>query len=169
MPKNLTRRRFMASSAAVGVGLASAVQPSTVTSQSPNEKLSFACIGMGGQMRGYLIPELRKLEQQIVAICDVDTRQRETALEIKGLSDARAYHDYRELLDKESGVDAVIIATPDHWHVPICQAALASGKHVYCEKPLAHSIAECRTLEKLALSHPNLATQTGLFHRRLST
>lgn len=129
--------------------------------QSPNERLQFACIGMGGQMRGYLIPELFKLDQRIVAICDVDKRQRDSALQVKGLEDARAYHDYRELLDKEKGVDAVIIATPDHWHVPICQAALQAGKHVYCEKPLAHSVAECHLLEKLARENPKLATQTG--------
>lgn len=112
-------------------------------------------------MRGYLIPELSKLDQQIVAICDVDQRQLDSALKVKGLEETRTYHDYRELLDKEKGVDAVIIATPDHWHVPICQAALQAGKHVYCEKPLAHSVAECRALEKLALDHPQQATQTG--------
>ena len=112
-------------------------------------------------MRGYLIPELGKIGQQIVAICDVDKRQLDSALQINGLTQAKPYHDYRELLDKESGVNAVIIGTPDHWHVPICKAALQAGKHVYCEKPLAHSIAECHALEKLALSHPKLATQTG--------
>ncbi|MEI6538635.1 MAG: Gfo/Idh/MocA family oxidoreductase, partial [Planctomycetota bacterium] len=161
MTHQLSRRRFVETAAAIGIGLPTMLPLRSLAGQSPNERLSFACIGMGGQMRGYLIPELAKLEQQIVAICDVDKRQRESALEIKGLSQARAYHDYRDLLDKETGVDAVIIATPDHWHVPICQAALASGKHVYCEKPLAHSVAECRALEKLALSHPKLATQTG--------
>ncbi len=161
MSRKLSRRRFVQSAAVLGIGLPTILPSGILTGQSPNERMSFACIGMGGQMRGYLIPELAKLDQQIVAICDVDKRQRDSALQIKGLTDARSYHDYRELLDKESGVDAVIIATPDHWHVPICQAALQTGKHVYCEKPLAHSVAECRALEKLATSHPNLATQTG--------
>ena len=157
----LSRRQFIQSAAAIGIGLPTILPSGILRGQSPNERLSFACIGMGGQMRGYLIPELAKLDQQIVAICDVDQRQRESALQIKGLSRARVYHDYRELLDQEKGVDAVIIGTPDHWHVPISQAALAHGKHVYCEKPLAHSIAECRSLETLAKSHPKLATQTG--------
>ena len=155
----LSRRRFLQSAAAVGIG--PALLSSRAFAKSPNDRLSFACIGMGGQMRGYLIPELSKLDQQIVAICDVDKRQRDSALQIKGLADARTYHDYRELLEKEKDVDAVIIATPDHWHVPVCQAALQAGKHVYCEKPLAHSVAECRALEKLAKDHPKLATQTG--------
>ncbi len=161
MPHKLSRRQFVQSAAAIGIGLPTILPSGISFGQSPNEKLSFACIGMGGQMRGYLIPELSKLDQQIVAICDVDQRQRDSALKIKGLEEARTYHDYRELFEKEKGVDAVIIATPDHWHVPICRAALQAGKHVYCEKPLAHSVAECRALEKLALDHPKQATQTG--------
>ena len=161
MPHKLSRRRFVQAAAAAGIGLPTILPSGILAGQSPNERLSFACIGMGGQMRGYLVPELGKIDQQIVAICDVDQRQRDSALQAKGLTNAKSYHDYRELLDKETGVDAVIIATPDHWHVPICQAALQAGKHVYCEKPLAHSIAECRALEKLAKSHPKLATQTG--------
>lgn len=156
-----SRRQFIQSATAAGIGLPTILPSLAVGAPAVKERLSFACIGMGGQMRGYLVPELRKLDQQIVAICDVDKRQRDSAQEIKGLETAKSYHDYRELLDKETGVDAVIIATPDHWHVPICQAALQSGKHVYCEKPLAHSVAECRALESLAKSHPDLATQTG--------
>ena len=161
MNHKLSRRRFVQAAAAAGIGLPTILPSGVVVGASPNERLSFACIGMGGQMRGYLVPELNKIDQQIVAICDVDKRQRDSALQAKGLTNARAYHDYRELLDKETGVDAVIIATPDHWHVPICEAALKAGKHVYCEKPLAHSIAECRALEQLAKSHPKQATQTG--------
>lgn len=158
---SLSRRHFIQSAAAIGIGLPNILPSRAFGAPSPNERLSFACIGMGGQMRGYLMPELAKIDQQIVAICDVDKRQRDSALQAKGMAEARTYHDYRELLDKEQDVDAVIIATPDHWHVPICQAALERGKHVYCEKPLAHSVAECHALQKLATSHPRLATQTG--------
>ncbi len=75
-------------------------------------------------MRGSLVPELTKIDQQIVAICDVDKRQRDSAFQAIGLTNVKAYHDYRELLDKETGVGAVIISAPDHWHFPICQAAL---------------------------------------------
>lgn len=160
MSHRLSRRRF-SQTAMAGLGLPMILPSWLLAGQSPNERLSFACIGMGGQMRGYLVPELNKLDQTIVAICDVDQRQLNSALQVNELKQARPYRDYRELLDKESGVDAVIIGTPDHWHVPICEAALKAGKHVYCEKPLAHSVAECRALEKLALSHPTLATQTG--------
>jgi predicted dehydrogenase len=161
MPHKVSRRRFVQAAGAVGIGLPTILPSKIWAGPSPNEHLSFACIGMGGQMRGYLVPELGKIDQQIVAICDVDRRQLDSALQAKGLTDARTYHDYRELLDKETGVDAVIIATPDHWHVPICEAALRAGKHVYCEKPLAHSVAECRALEMLATNYPKLATQTG--------
>lgn len=158
--RKLSRRRFVQSAAAIGVSLPTII-PSRVFADPPSERLRFACIGMGGQMRGYLLPELSKLDQQIVAICDVDQRQIDNALQLKNLANAKPYRDYRDLLEKERDVDAVIIGTPDHWHVPICQAALEAGKHVYCEKPLAHSVAECRALEKLAAAHPKLATQTG--------
>ena len=160
MSYRVSRRRF-SQTAMAGLGLPMMLPSGLLAGQSPNERLSFACIGMGGQMRGYLVPELNKLDQTVVAICDVDQRQLDSALQVNELKQARPYRDYRDLLDKESGVDAVIIGTPDHWHVPICEAAMKAGKHVYCEKPLAHSVAECRALEKLALSHPTLATQTG--------
>lgn len=83
--KMLTRRDFVQSAAAAGIGLPTILPSRLFAEPSPNQRLSFACIGMGGQMRGYLIPELAKIDQQIVAICDVDKRQRDSALETKGL------------------------------------------------------------------------------------
>ena len=160
MSHRVSRRRF-AQAAAASVGLPMILPSGLLAGPLPNDKLSFACIGMGGQMQRYLVPELNKLDQAVVAICDVDHKQLDVSLQVNGLKQARPYRDYRELLDRESDVDAVIIATPDHWHVPICEAALKAGKHVYCEKPLAHSVAECRALENLALRYPQLATQTG--------
>ena len=159
MSRLLSRRRFVQSSAVASAALPACM--SWAAEPSADKPLTFACIGMGGQMRNYLVPELAKLDQQIVAICDVDRQQIEAARKMGELAEARVYADYRDLLAKESGVDGVIIGTPDHWHVPICRAALAAGKHVYCEKPLAHSVAECRALEKLAIDHPRQATQTG--------
>ena len=156
-----SRRRFLHSATVLGGGLAFALTGRRVRAASPNDRLAIACIGMGGHMRGYLLPELAKIDQQIVAICDVDQRQLDAALATDQLREARTYRDYRELLAKEADVDAVVIATPDHWHVPVSRAVLESGRHVYCEKPLAHSVAECRVIEDLARSHPNRATQTG--------
>ena len=161
MPKSkITRRQFAHSTAGLAAGLWIGASKRAL-SDSPNSRLQIACIGMGGQMRGYLAPELGKVDQRITAICDVDQRQLEGARSDERLKEATAYRDYRELLEKERNVDAVVIGTPDHWHVPIAIASLESGKHVYCEKPLAHSVAECRALEAAARSRPNLATQTG--------
>lgn len=158
----LNRRRFVKTAAAATIAAPTIVSATAVAGPSPNDRLSFACIGMGGQMQGYLIPELSKVDQQVVAVCDVDKRQIASAkARRQEVAGAREYRDYRELLEKETDVDAVIIGTPDHWHVPVSLAAMNQGKHVYCEKPLAHSVAECQALEELALANPDIATQTG--------
>jgi predicted dehydrogenase len=155
-----SRRRFLHTATVLG-GASVVAGPRRTRAASPNDRLAIACIGMGGHMGNYLLPELAKIDQQIVAICDVDQRQLDAVRNTDQLRDARTYRDYRELLDKEADVDAVVVATPDHWHVPVSRAVLESGRHVYCEKPLAHSVAECRVIEDLARNHPNLATQTG--------
>ena len=78
----------------------------------------------------------------------------------KNLADARDYTDYRVLLEKEKSLDAVIVATPDHWHAPLCTAAIQAGKHVYCEKPLTHTIGEARKLRQLVKTS-KVVTQMG--------
>lgn len=127
----------------------------------PSTKLNFACIGLGGQMNS-LLKELLFLEQNIVALCDVDETRIEAARKTHGapLTKAKTYKDYRKLLEREKLVDAVVIATPDHWHAAIASRAILSGKHVYCEKPLAHTVAEARHLRELARKS-KVVTQTG--------
>lgn len=125
-------------------------------------RLGIGCIGMGGQMDG-LIRWANNVGGRIDAICDVDTEQmkkmKETRPEICGNS--RVYADYRELLKNEKEIVGVIIATPDHWHAPIIKCAMAAGKHVYCEKPLTHTVSEAREIRELARNRPSLITQTG--------
>lgn len=122
----------------------------------PSERLNIAGIGVGG--RG--ADDLKELEDQnIVALCDVDwARAAETFNRYPG---ARRYRDFREMLDREGkAIDAVVVATPDHTHAVACMAAIRQGKHVYCEKPLTHSVHEARALAEAAREH-RVATQMG--------
>ena len=132
-----------------------------VTGPSPYQRLNLACIGLGNQMRS-LLGEIATLDQNVVALCDVDEKHIAGTRKALGerLAGATAYKDYRQLLDREKSVDAVVIATPDHWHASICTAAIRAGKHVYCEKPLTHTVGEARLLGALARKS-KVATQTG--------
>ena len=102
----------------------------------------------------------------LVALCDPDqemiNKAREDALSAGGdaTKSAKAYEDYRQLLDNPASFDAVLVGTPDHWHAPLCKAFMKSGKHVYCEKPLTHSVAEARELRELARTS-GVVTQMG--------
>ena len=94
----------------------------------------------------------------IAALCDVDEAY--AAHTVKEYPGRPFYKDYRVMLDNEKGLDAVMCATPDHWHAPISLAAMRLGKHVYCEKPLAHTIAEVRAMRRAALEK-KVITQVG--------
>ena len=102
----------------------------------------------------------------LAALCDPDAAQiekaRGDALQSGGeaTKNAKAFEDYRKLLDDAASFDAVLVATPDHWHAPLCKALMKAGKHVYCEKPLTHSVAEARELRELARSG-KVMTQMG--------
>ena len=129
---------------------------------APANPLKIAVIGCGGQgrsdMRNFL-----QLKERIVALCDVDEAQIAGARKAGGeaVASAKSYTDYRKLFEDEKTFDTVLIATPDHWHAPIAKLAMKMGKHVYCEKPLTHSIAEARELGELARSLPKVVTQLG--------
>lgn len=129
--------------------------------RKPSARLNIAFIGMGGQIQGH-VSRVLELGHNVAALCDVDARQIEASQKQHGgrAAKAAAYRDYRVLLDKEKSIDAVVIATPDHWHAPICRAAMQAGRHVYCEKPLTHTIAEARQLREMSRVS-KVVTQTG--------
>jgi predicted dehydrogenase len=121
----------------------------------PSEKLNIAGVGIGGRGEGDL-DEVGS--ENIVALCDVDDKC--AAKVFKKYPNAQKYHDFRKMLDKEKNIDAVVIATPDHNHAVVSMAAIKRGKHVYCEKPLAHSIYEVRKVTEAA-REAGVATQLG--------
>lgn len=165
MNNKLNRRTFirkMSATAVASIVAAPLVLNSRLfAADSANNRLNIACIGLGGQMQG-LMKGAAELNQNIVALCDVDSKRITASRKNLGAAGekATAYKDYRELLAKEKSVDAVIIATPDHWHAAICVAAIKAGKHVYCEKPLTHTIGEARQLAAVA-KESKVVTQTG--------
>ncbi len=129
---------------------------------SPNSRLNHACIGVGG-MGGNDMGNFKSHDGvQIVAICDVDKNHLDKAAE--KVPGARRYTDWRELLAKEGDrIDSVNVSVPDHMHAMIVLDAINRGKHVYCQKPLCHDVAECRALTK-ATKKAGVVTQLGTQH-----
>ena len=158
----INRRTFLkqASLATAGVWLAGCATSSNRRARriGPNDKMYIGCVGIGGQGGG-VTAELVKFDDVVIAaLCDVDESY--AGKNIKKYPGRPFYKDYREMLDKEKNLDAVMIGTPDHWHAPISLAAMQLGKHVYCEKPLSHSIEEARLMERVA-RETGVVTQMG--------
>ncbi|WP_395089878.1 Gfo/Idh/MocA family protein [Armatimonas sp.] len=129
--------------------------------QPPRSRVNIAVIGIGGQ-GAYSIKELAKLQPttNFVALCDVDDKQAGKAYE--QFPGAKKFYDWRVMLDQMGkDIDAVVIATPDHTHFHPARQAILMGKHVYLEKPMAHSVWEVRELTKLA-AEKKVATQLGV-------
>jgi len=122
---------------------------------SPNSKLNIAGIGVGGQGASDLD---QVSSENIVALCDVDSDR--AANTFKKFPNAKRYKDFREMLDKEKNIDAVVVATPDHVHAIATMTAIKMGKHVYCEKPLTRTVSEARAIARAA-REAGVATQMG--------
>lgn len=158
MARRVTRRDFLYSTAAAGaVSAGYFVNPARGhESKSPNERLRIAAVGATGRA-GANIGEVAS--QEIVAIADVDEGRLEMGA--APYPNARKYRDFRDMLEKEAdAIDAVVVGTPDHSHAPAAALALRLKKHVYCEKPLTHTVYEARRLAELAKEN-NLVTQMG--------
>lgn len=169
-----TNRRTFIKSAAAAVA-APLILPSSVWGQGvrPSDKIVMGFIGMGKQNRGLLNNFMNQKNVQVVAVCDVDTTRRETAHQRvlehyaarpdSKVPECKAYVDFREIIERDD-IDAVCIATPDHWHAIPTIAALESGKDVYCEKPLTHNIHESVSVIQ-AVKKNNRVLQTGSMQR----
>ncbi|MBK73726.1 MAG: dehydrogenase [Verrucomicrobiales bacterium] len=147
---NFSRRKF------VGFGIASALAPSVVRGESPNGKLNMGIIGSGG--RGGANLNGVKAEN-IHTLCDINRKTLEAVQ--KRFKGAKTTTDWREVVSNPE-IDAVVISTADHHHAPAAIAAMRAGKHVYCEKPLAHTVQEARWMqEEYAKAKGKIATQMG--------
>ena len=146
-----SRRRFLSATAATAFGFT--LVPRHVLGgvgyTPPSDRVNVAGIGVGG-MGGGDIATVSKLGTNIVALCDVDEVR--AAGSFNAFPQARRYKDFRIMLEKEAKhIDAVTVGTPDHIHAVAAMAAVRAGKHVYVQKPMTHTLHECRTLTKAAL------------------
>lgn len=171
MPNPLNRRSFVQTVAAAATV---SILPATSLGayrgrQGPNDRLSIGLIGCGKMAKDYHLPELlRQPDVQITAVCEVDSTRRsffqnhvnqfysQAKQEFQG---CEAYHDFRDVLGRDD-IDAVCIATPDHWHAIPIIAACQAGKDVYCEKPLTLTIHEAHQCVLAARKHSRVV-QTG--------
>jgi predicted dehydrogenase len=158
MSHNTNRRRFLQAAAVTGVGYWVAGGVKAKASNSPNEKIAIASIGLGG--KGSSDSADAGAAAQMVAICDIDEGTLNNAGE-KRFPGAKRYTDFRKLLDEMGkSIDAVTVSTPDHTHAPAALMAMRMGKHCFCQKPLTHTIYEARLMAKVA-TEMKVATQMG--------
>jgi predicted dehydrogenase len=156
MTTTMTRRTMLKRSALSGVGVSLAPVVLRAQESSPNEKLNLAVIGCGNRGRANLNGVAG---ENLVALCDVDLRQAKNAYE--RFPKAKKYKDFRRMLDEvHAEIDAVVVSTPDHTHYPAAMTAMDLGKHLYCEKPMAHTVTEVRKMTEKA-REKKLTTQLG--------
>jgi len=150
-----TRRQFLYTTAIAGAALATGCASAKPRRLSSADKLNIGVVGAGG--KGSSDTD-HCASENIVALCDVDSSR--AASQLKKYPKAKYYQDWRVMLEKEKGLDAVIVSTPDHTHAAIAAAAMRMGKHIYCQKPLVQTVYEARLLRKLAKDY-GVVTQMG--------
>ena len=151
----MNRRDFLRQAGAYGAGFWAATRRGYAQGKSPAEKLTIGVVGVSGRGGANLSGVAG---QTIAALCDVDDQRLGAAAQ--KFPQARKYHDFRRMIEEGKDLDAVVVSTADHTHAPAAAMAIRAGKHVYCEKPLTHSVFECRTVIELAAKH-KVATQMG--------
>jgi predicted dehydrogenase len=151
---NLTRRSFLTRTT-----LAALAFPAVVRAKSPNSNLQIAVMGCKGQGLSDLTQIGSHPKAKFIGFCDVDSSRFADAL--KKFPETPTFGDWRQMFDQLGDtLDAVQVSTPDHWHAPITLAAMKRGKHVYCQKPLTHTVWEARQV-RLAAERAKVITQMG--------
>jgi hypothetical protein len=178
----LTRRAFLARTTAASLLAMRSVVPASVLGRdvaaAPSERISVGLIGIGAMGNGHLHILARGKDTQLVAVCDPDSVRREQAAQAVNdicaaqrgagsFQGCNPYNDYRELLARRD-IDAVVIATPDHWHALASIYAAQAGKHVYCEKPVSLTIHEGREMVQTVRRYARVF-QTGTQYRSIPT
>ena len=175
----MKRRQFLRQ--ATAVGLTFSIIPRHVLGRgftAPSDQITLGFIGLGKQTRGLANRFLDTTSVQIVAGCDVIKQKQDyfknwvsakyaEHREQEKFAGIKTYLDYQDLLNR-SDIDAVVVATPDHWHAIPSIEAMKAGKDVYCEKPLAHTIKEGRLMVKAAKKYGRIL-QTGSMQRSRET
>jgi predicted dehydrogenase len=154
MSSTLDRRRFLQNSLLAGITVGLGGRSRFAHAASPNEKLNLGIIGVANRGADNLAAVS---SENIVALCDVDNQYLDASAQ--RFSKAVRYNDFRKLLER-SDLDAVVISTPDHTHAPAALMALEAGLHVYCEKPLTHTVTEARWVAEAARRRKRV-TQLG--------
>jgi len=149
--KDKSRRDFLKKAGLISAGIT--IVPSSVISglgkKAPSDKLNIAGIGIGG--KGHVNIH-GMASENIVGLCDTDWKYADKCF--KEFPKAKKYWDWRKMLDEMGkSIDAIMVATADHTHAGVTATALTLGKHVYCQKPLTHTVYESRLLTKLAAKH----------------
>jgi predicted dehydrogenase len=182
-PGDLTRRKFVADAGKATLAVAAVAAPLVVPrrvlgrgQRAPSDQVNVAVVGFGAM--GCENALILAQTDRIGAVCDVDFayserlvanqvtdqhgKPRPEGVRLKEqFGKAKRYADFREMLAKERGIDAVVVATPDHLHAVVAKAAMDLGKHVYVQKPLTATVHEARILRERALANPKLVTQMG--------
>ncbi len=162
-----SRRQFLAATAAIAAPM---IIPASALGKdgavAPSERLTIGCIGTGNRGTNNMMAFHKKAETQIVAVCDVDKARREKAAELTEVGTESVYNDYRELLARDD-IDAVSIATPDHWHALNTVDAAKAGKDIFCEKPVSLCIDQGRKMAD-AVKQYDRVLQTGTWRRSLA-
>jgi hypothetical protein len=157
MSVTTNRRSFLFGASVAGFGVFVEGRNGLAWGAGPNETLNIACIGVGG--KGQSDTEHAASAGRVVALCDIDEQRLDSMA--KQHKEAKKYSDFRQLLHElDSKIDAVVVSTPDHSHAPAAVMAMRLGKHVYCQKPLTHSVWEARLMRETA-RQKNVCTQMG--------